>query len=165
MENKADILNSLVNLPQKLKDNTEVIEKVNGEIKEVKKQLGTVISGFTKNIAIIDGCDVFDPKTVRASMGAIFKMNVEIFKNFEDYKKTFEENNIYSFILNKDSVSLKNVEIKKPFTLMFGNESHGLENFDLKGTTPVFIEQSEDIDSFNLPIASSIAMYKFTEKE
>jgi len=27
------------------------------------------------------------------------------------------------------------------------------------------IEQSEDIDSFNLPIASSIAMYKFTEKE
>ena len=120
--------------------------------------------GF-KNIAIIDGCDVFDPKTVRASMGAIFKMNVEIFKNFEDYKKTFEENNIYSFILNKDSVSLKNVEIKKPFTLMFGNESHGLENFDLKGTTPVFIEQSEDIDSFNLPIASSIAMYKFTEKE
>ncbi len=63
------------------------------------------------------------------------------------------------------SVSLKNVEIKKPFTLMFGNESHGLENFDLKGTTPVFIEQSEDIDSFNLPIASSIAMYKFTEKE
>lgn len=48
---------------------------------------------------------------------------------------------------------------------MFGNESHGLENFDLKGTTPVFIEQSEDIDSFNLPIASSIAMYKFTEKE
>ena len=31
---------------------------------------------------------------------------------------------------------------------MFGNESHGLENFDLKGTIPVFIEQSEDIDSF-----------------
>lgn len=54
MENKADILNSLVNLPQKLKDNTEVIEKVNGEIKEVKKQLGTVISGFTKNITIIE---------------------------------------------------------------------------------------------------------------
>ena len=119
--------------------------------------------GF-KNIAIIDGCDVFDPKTVRASMGAIFKMNVEIFKTFEEYKNSFEENNIYSFILNKDSVSLKNVEIKKPFTLMFGNESHGLENFDLNGTTPVFIEQSEDIDSFNLPIASSIAMYKFTEK-
>lgn len=54
MENKADILNSLVNLPQKLTNNTETIEKVNQEIKEVKKQLGTVIATFTKNLAIIE---------------------------------------------------------------------------------------------------------------
>lgn len=54
MENKSDILNSLVNLPQKLKDNTETIEKVNTEIKEVKRQLGTVIATFTKNLTIIE---------------------------------------------------------------------------------------------------------------
>lgn len=54
MENKADILNSLVNLPQKLKDNTESIEKVNQEIKEVKRQLGTVIAGFTKSTTTIE---------------------------------------------------------------------------------------------------------------
>lgn len=54
MENKSDILNSLVNLPQKLKDNTEAIEKANQEVKEVKKQLGTVIATFTKNLAIIE---------------------------------------------------------------------------------------------------------------
>lgn len=54
MENKTEVLNSLVNLPQKLKDNTETIEKVNTEIKEVKKQLGTVIAGFTKNVTTIE---------------------------------------------------------------------------------------------------------------
>lgn len=54
MENKSEILNSLVNLPQKLKDNTEAIEKANQEVKEVKKQLGTVIATFTKNLAIIE---------------------------------------------------------------------------------------------------------------
>ena len=54
MENKSDILNSLVNLPQKLNNNTETIEKVNTEIKEVKRQLGTVIATFTKNLAIIE---------------------------------------------------------------------------------------------------------------
>ncbi len=133
-----------------------------------KGNLGTILRtslgfGF-ENIAIIDGCDVFDPKVVRASMGAIFKMNIEIFENLEEYRKIFEKNNIYSFILNDKSTVLKNVEIKRPFTLMFGNESHGLKNFDLKGTNPVFIEQTKDIDSFNLPIASAIAMYKFTEK-
>lgn len=54
MENKADILNSLVNLPQKLTNNTETIEKVNTQIKEVKKQLGTVIAGFTKSTTTIE---------------------------------------------------------------------------------------------------------------
>lgn len=54
MENKSDILNSLVNLPQKLKDNTEAIEKANQEVKEVKKQLGTVIAGFTKSTTTIE---------------------------------------------------------------------------------------------------------------
>lgn len=54
MENKTEVLNSLVNLPQKLKDNTETIEKVNTDIKEVKRQLGTVIAGFTKSTTTIE---------------------------------------------------------------------------------------------------------------
>lgn len=54
MENKTEVLNSLVNLPQKLKNNTESIEKVNTEIKEVKRQLGTVIAGFTKSTTTIE---------------------------------------------------------------------------------------------------------------
>lgn len=62
MENKADILNSLVNLPQKLKDNTETIEKVNTEIKEVKRQLGTVIASFTKSTTAIEKIKIDDSK-------------------------------------------------------------------------------------------------------
>lgn len=54
MENKSEVLNSLVNLPQKLKDNTEAIEKANQEIKEVKRQLGTVIASFTKSTTAIE---------------------------------------------------------------------------------------------------------------
>ena len=54
MENKTEVLNSLVNLPQKLKDNTESIVKVNTEIREVKRQLGTVVAAFTKSTATIE---------------------------------------------------------------------------------------------------------------
>ncbi len=64
MENKADILNSLVNLPQKLNNNTETIEKVNTEIKEVKKQLGTVIASFTKSTTAIEKIKIDDLKEV-----------------------------------------------------------------------------------------------------
>lgn len=132
-----------------------------------KGNLGTILRtslglGF-KNIALIDSCDVFDPKTVRSSMGAIFKLNIEIFKTFKDYKEKFKNNTVYSFVLNDNSISLKDVNIKKPFTLMFGNESHGLKNVNLDNTISVFIEQTKDVDSLNLTIASAIAMYKFKE--
>ena len=54
--------------------------------------LGTIIRsclGFNiKNIAIIKpGVDFFDPKVVRASMGAIFSCNICYFDTFEDYLK------------------------------------------------------------------------------
>lgn len=64
MENKTEVLNSLVNLPQKLKDNTEAIEKANQEIKEVKRQLGTVIASFTKSTTAIEKIKIDDLKEV-----------------------------------------------------------------------------------------------------
>lgn len=132
-----------------------------------KGNLGTIIRtalglGF-KNIGLISPCDVFDPKTIRASMGAIFKVNIEIFESIESYRKKFE-NEIFAFILNENAISLKNVEVKENFTLLFGNESHGLENCNTKDTTAVFIEQTSEIDSFNLPIATAMGMYYFKSK-
>lgn len=129
-----------------------------------KGNLGTIIRtalglGF-KNIGLISSCDAFDPKTIRSSMGAIFKVNIEIFDNFEEYREKFE-NEIYAFLLNEKATPLKNVKIKKTFTLLFGNESHGLENCNTENTNAVFIEQTKDIDSFNLPIATAMAMYHF----
>ena len=74
MENKADILNSLVNLPQKLKDNTETIEKVNTEIKEVKRQLGTVIASFTKSTTAIEKIKIEDLKEVEEKFDNTIKL-------------------------------------------------------------------------------------------
>ena len=134
-----------------------------------KGNLGTILRtslgfGF-KNIGLVSNCDVFDPKTVRASMGAIFKLNIEIFDSIEKYYLKFKENKVYSFVLNENSTPLNSVNIQKPYTLLFGNESHGLENCNLNNTIPIFIKQSKEVDSFNLPIAIGIAMYKFTENE
>lgn len=129
-----------------------------------KGNLGTILRtalglGF-KNIGLISSCDVFDPKTIRSSMGAVFKVNIEIFDSFEEYREKFK-NEIYAFLLNEKATPLKNVKIKEPFTLLFGNESHGLENCNTENTNAVFIEQTKDIDSFNLPIATAMGMYHF----
>ena len=132
--------------------------------------LGTIIRtslgfGF-KDIAIIrDAVDAFDPKVVRSSMGAIFNVNIEYFNSIDDYMKRFDSHTLYSFMLNAKT-KLKDISnISKPYSLVFGNEASGLPESFLNFTNPIIIPKTSDIDSFNLPIAASIAMYKFTEKD
>ena len=129
--------------------------------------LGTIIRtciGFgIKNLAIISpAVDIYDPKTVRASMGAIFHMNFEYFDSFNDYLKRFN-NNIYTFMLQSNN-NLKDVKFIEPFTLTFGNEATGLDNSYLDYNN-VIIKKNNDIDSFNLPIACSIALYEATKNK
>ena len=61
--------------------------------------MGTIMRtmlGFNYyNLAIIrPGVDVFDPRVLRASMGAMFHLNIEYFDSFEDYLKKDEKHNI-----------------------------------------------------------------------
>lgn len=125
--------------------------------------LGTIIRtmvGFgINNLAIIrPAVDVFDPKVIRASQGAIFQMNVSYFNSFEDYQK-ISNNSIYPFVLQGE-VTLETATFTKPYALVFGNEGSGLsKEFDSIGTT-VTISQSKQIDSLNLAISVGIALYR-----
>lgn len=131
--------------------------------------LGTIIRsslGFgIKNIAIIrPGVDIFDPKVIRASMGAIFHVSFEYYDSFNDYINNFKSHNIYTFMLNgKKKLSTLDEVSKEPFSLVFGNEASGLsEEFKDIGTS-IVIPHSQDIDSLNLSVAVSIAEYQFTK--
>ena len=58
---------------------------------------------------------------------------------------------------------LGTVAISEPFSLIFGNEATGLPASFASVGTPVRIDHGPDIDSLNLPIAASIAMYESTK--
>ena len=126
--------------------------------------LGTIMRSMLafsyRDLALISNtCDVYNPKVIRASMGAFFKLNIKQFNSLEDYKKNYPDNNIYSFVLDETSVELSEVKFKKPYSLAFGNEGKGLSSeYYLENKT--FISQSKDVDSLNLPIACSIALYE-----
>ena len=130
--------------------------------------LGTIIrtcSGFNiKNLIIIEpAVDIFNPKVVRASMGAIFNINFELFKSFDEYKE--KTNNVFYPFMLKSSTNLSKIEKKEPYTLIFGNEATGLDDSYLKVGNPVRINHTNNIDSLNLDNAVSIAAYEFTKKD
>jgi len=129
--------------------------------------MGTIIRTLTgfglKDLAIISpGVDIFDPKVIRASMGAIFRINFTYFNGFSDYQDIYSGNKLYTFMLD-GAKSLKDIKHNhsQPFSLVFGNEATGLDESFSKIGTSVIIKHTDNIDSLNLTIAAGIAMYEF----
>ncbi len=133
--------------------------------------LGTIIRTLTafgyQDLAMIRPCaDVFDPKAVRASMGALFRIRVHLFDTFEDYRAVCGDRDFYPFML--DGKPLETIELpktRKPYSLLFGNESSGLPPSYLTFGTPVRITHQNTVDSLNLTIAAGIGMHWFTHRK
>lgn len=88
--------------------------------------MGTIMRsalGFGLNqMAIIrPAVDAFDPKVVRASMGAIFSTNFVYFEDFDEYQAQFGERELYPFMLDAKK-SLHEIRPQGTFSLLFGNE-------------------------------------------
>ncbi len=126
--------------------------------------LGTVIRtmlafGYEDLIIIKPAADVWSPKAIRASQGAMFQMRCEQFSNFRDYQKAFPGHNYYPFMLN-GKTNLKKILLKTPYSLIFGNEGSGLGEEFRKIGESVKISQSDKVDSINLGVAVGIALYE-----
>ena len=131
--------------------------------------LGTIIRtaiGFgIHDIAMIEpAADIYNPKVVRASMGALFHMNFKYFDSFEAYAAKYEGHEFFPFMLDADRTLVPGIyQGEKPFSLIFGNEATGLDaKFHGYGTS-VLIPQSSEVDSLNITVAVAVASYVFTE--
>lgn len=128
--------------------------------------MGTIIRtcagfGITDIAVVPPAVDMYDPKTVRASMGARARVRMKLFESFEEYEKRFPGNHIYPFMLD-GSTLLQNTKIESPFSLVFGNEASGLPQMFQKKGHPIRIEHTNNIDSLNLPTAAGIAVFEAT---
>ncbi|MBB2182634.1 TrmH family RNA methyltransferase [Lachnospiraceae bacterium MD1] len=132
--------------------------------------LGTILRtavGFgIYDIAIIlPGADIFHPKTVRSSMGALFKLRFHQYQSFQEYRNEFQKHQIFTFMLNgENTLTIQECPKVQLFSLVFGNEATGLDDSYLEVGTSILIPQSPDVDSLNLTIAVGIGAYVFTNQ-
>ena len=136
-----------------------------------KGNLGTMLRtalGFGyRDIAVIrPAADAFDPHVVRASMGAIFGLNLRYYDTFEEYRAQFPDHMCYPFMLDASVPVAEAVKEKKtPFALIMGNEGSGLPPEFARLGQPVRIPHNDEIDSLNLSVAAAIGMYAFSQQE
>lgn len=130
--------------------------------------LRTALGFGYKNIVFIEPCvDVFNPKVVRASQGAIFGLNIVRYQSWEEYNNKNLDIKKYLFMLDGEQIlqNTPNTNTSTSKALVFGNEASGLPASIKPYGTPVFIRHSNEIDSLNLSISIGIALYHFTQKK
>ena len=147
------------------KDRPHVVLHRPGDSGNAGTILRTSLGFGMEDIALIRPCvDVFDPRTVRASMGSLFRLRVRVYDSFEEYRDEFPDRQLYPFMLDA-SVPLREIrEVPAVYSLVFGNEGSGLPAEFADMGQPVRIESSDKVDSLNLAIAAGIGIYYFSGK-
>lgn len=133
--------------------------------------LGTILRTLL-GFGIVDigvvrpAADVFDPRVVRASMGALFSLRVTCFDAFDAYREGYPAHALYPFMLD-GAVPLEDAAAAREarYTLVFGNEGSGLPPEFAQMGRAVRIPHSRDIDSLNLSVAAAIGAYAFTRRD
>ena len=126
--------------------------------------LGSVIRSAVafgaERIIISDDCaDIYNPKTVRAAMGSLFKVEVLI---SDDLCRTVSAirnggRRVFAAELRENAVSLDDIDLVPSDIIIIGNEGHGIPE-DLSGACngSVFIPISDRAESLNAAVAASI---------
>jgi TrmH family RNA methyltransferase len=128
--------------------------------------LGTIMrtmAGFSIDCLglIRPAADIFDPKTIRSSMGSLFQISFQYFDNISEYISSFN-NDLYTFMTNGRK-TLDEVSFREPLSVVFGNESSGLPDEYLRLGTSVNIPHSKSIDSLNLSVSVGISLYEISK--
>ncbi|MGN1181828.1 MAG: TrmH family RNA methyltransferase [Faecalibacillus sp.] len=147
-----------------LQEGNHVVLVNPGDMGNMGTIMRTMLGFDYYNLAIIrPGVDVFDPRVLRASMGAIFHLNIEYFDSFEDYLMRFQDHQIYPLML-KGAKNIYQIDVDQhAHSLIFGNESSGLPDDYLNYGQSLFIPHSHHIDSLNLSMALGITLAYFSK--
>ena len=125
--------------------------------------LGTILRtalafGYDDVILSKNCCSIYNEKTLQASQGAIFKLNIVTDLDLSKLKA-----NGYQILATeiKGSISLEEVSKPEKLVLVLGNEAHGVSEAILKLADKRIRIDIKNIDSLNVAIAGAIAMFKF----
>ena len=127
--------------------------------------LGTILRSavaFGADAVVLFGdcVDIYNPKTVRASVGNLWKLPIVQIKDIETFNKTFKNFNKIATLPRSKNL-LKNYKINLPAVVMFGSEADGLTDELIKlSDDSVKIEMSPMVESLNLATSVSVILYE-----
>lgn len=132
-----------------------------GTILRTAEALGTdgvILSG--------DCCDIYSPKVVRGSMGAVFRIKFIICENFTEYINSLTENGFSTYASTpRNAESINKIDFSGGAVVLIGNEGSGLKEETIKSCRKrIKIDMLGRAESLNASAAASILMYELMKK-
>lgn len=110
-----------------------------------------------------DSADIYNPKTVRAAMGSLFKVKVSYVSDLVSLVASAKENGrrVFAAELSESAVSLSSLKLLPSDIFIIGNEGHGIsEEISSAATKSVYIPISASTESLNAAVAAGIFMWE-----
>ena len=130
--------------------------------------LGTVIRSAAAlsvdRLIISEDCaDVYNGKTVRATMGALFGMKIDRVDSLENAVVLLKNQGrrVFAAALDRTAVGLDEMKLESGDCFIIGNEGHGLSSEVLEASTSrVFIPMETGSESLNAAAAAAIILWE-----
>lgn len=125
--------------------------------------LGTLLRtasaiGVKTVICTIGTAQAYAPKTLRASMGANFSLN--IYENVS-VEKVLDMVEVPLFATSSHTENLiYRTDLTEPLALIMGHEGQGVDNILMNQATPIALPQPNGQESLNVAIAGSLCLYE-----
>ena len=129
--------------------------------------LGTVLRSAAafgcRQVIGVSSCDVWSPKTVRATMGAIFRIPYVAFDSIDEALNSVSGMKIYAAALTNDAQDVAGFDTSRA-CIMIGNEGHGLSKKALDKSDGQIIIPIEGVESLNASTAAAVILYDSMRK-
>jgi RNA methyltransferase, TrmH family len=108
-----------------------------------------------------ESCDLFNPKTVRSSMGSLFRLPFQRNGNWNAYQDWFAKNGFHTYALaHHADHSLTEMKFETPAAIWAGAEGKGLpDELTRSCSDQVRIPMGGRVESLNVGIAASLALF------
>lgn len=129
--------------------------------------LGTILragegAGISGVILSKNCVDIYNPKTIRSTMGSIYRVPFVYVEDLTDTVRMMKKNKIVVFAAHlKDSQDYEKLDLKGSHAFMIGNEGNGLsDQLSSIADSYLKIPMEGKVESLNAAIAASILMYE-----
>lgn len=114
---------------------------------------------------VLHSCaDIYNPKTVRAAMGAVFKTDIYVTCDGVEFVKRCRDSGrrVLSAALTENSLKLGSYEPRINDVVVVGNEGHGISPEIIEASSSaLMIPMDENTESLNASVAASVILWEY----